>query len=57
MYNKISIVGGSGSGKSTLANLLSKELNIPATHLDGINFNSNWEEIDKNKRDEIILSK
>ena len=51
MYNKISIVGGSGSGKSTLCNILSKELNLPAIHLDAINYNANWVEIDKNKRD------
>lgn len=57
MYNRISIVGGSGSGKSTLASILSKQLNLPVTHLDAINFNPNWEEIDKNKRDNIILEK
>lgn len=57
MYNRISIVGGSGSGKSTLCNILSKELNLPAIHLDGINFNPNWVEIDKTKRDKIISSK
>lgn len=54
---KISIIGGSGSGKSTLADILSKELNIPAVHLDAINFQPNWVEIDKNERDKIILSK
>lgn len=57
MYNRISIVGGSGSGKSTLCNILSKELNLPAIHLDAVNFLPNWVEIDKEKRDEIILSK
>ena len=57
MYNRISIVGGSGSGKSTLCNLLSKELNLPAVHLDGINFNANWTQIDKSKRDKIIIEK
>lgn len=57
MYNRISIVGGSGSGKSTLCNILSKELNLPAIHLDSINFNSNWVEIDKSERDKIILEK
>lgn len=57
MYNRISIVGGSGSGKSTLCNILSKELNLPAIHLDGINFNPNWVEIDKTERDKIISSK
>lgn len=57
MYNRISIVGGSGSGKSTLCNILSKELNLPAIHLDGINFNPNWLEINKSERDKIISSK
>lgn len=52
--NRISIIGGSGSGKSTLANILSKELHIPAIHLDAINYNANWVEIDKNERDTII---
>ncbi len=55
--NRIAIIGGSGSGKTTLADILSKELNIPAIHLDAINYNPNWVEIDKNKRDKIILSK
>ena len=57
MYNRISIIGGSGSGKSTLANNLSKELNLPAIHLDGLNFTSNWVEVDKCKRDSIIMKK
>ena len=56
-YNRISIVGGSGSGKSTLSNILSKELNLPAIHLDAINFNANWVEIDKDERDKIISTK
>ena len=57
MYNRISIVGGSGSGKSTLCNILSKELGLPAIHLDAINYEPNWVEIDKAERDNIILSK
>ena len=56
-YNRISIVGGSGSGKSTLCNILSKELNLPAIHLDAINFNANWVEIYKDERDKIISTK
>lgn len=48
MYNRISIVGGSGSGKSTLCDILSKKFNLPAVHLDNINFKPNWIEIDKN---------
>lgn len=57
MYNRISIIGGSGSGKSTLATILSNKFGLPAIHLDSINFNSNWEEINKNTRDNIILEK
>ncbi len=57
MYNRISIIGGSGSGKSTLCDILSKELNLPAIHLDAINFNANWVEIDKKERDKKIIEK
>lgn len=57
MYNRISIVGGSGSGKSTLCNILSKELGLPTIHLDAINYEPNWVEIDKTERDNMILSK
>lgn len=57
MYNRIFIVGGSGFGKSTLCSILSKELNLPSIHLDGINFDSNLVEIDKLKRDRIIADK
>ena len=57
MYNRISIIGGSGSGKSTLSTILSKELGLPAVHLDAINFNPNWKEIDKQERDKIISAK
>lgn len=57
IYNRISIVGGSGSGKSTLCDILSKELDLPAIHLDAINFNANWVEIDKAERDKKISTK
>ena len=57
MYNRISIVGGFGSGKSTLCNILSKELNLPAIHLDSLNYKQNWVELDKNERDKIISAK
>lgn len=55
--SRISIIGGSGSGKSTLANILSKKLDIPAVHLDAINYKDNWGEIDKTERDKIIEEK
>ena len=55
--SRISIIGGSGSGKSTLANILSKKLDIPAVHLDAINYKNNWVEIDKTVRDKIIEEK
>ena len=55
--NRISIIGGSGSGKSTLATILSKELNIPAVHLDAINYKANWVEIDNEEREKIINKK
>ena len=55
--NRISIIGGSGSGKSTLTNILSKHLNLPAIHLDSINYKPNWIQVDKNERDDIISSK
>ncbi len=32
-------------------------MNLPAIHLDAINFNANWVEIDKIKRDKIISTK
>ena len=57
MYHRISIIGGSGTGKSTLADILSKELHLPSVHLDAINFEPNWVEIDKTKRDNIISTK
>lgn len=56
-YNRISIVGGSGTGKSTLCEILSKKFNLPAIHLDAINFDADWVEIDKNERDRIISTK
>ena len=53
----LGIVGESGSGKSTLCNILSKELNLPAIHLDSLNYKPNWVELDKNERDKIISAK
>lgn len=55
--NRICIIGGSGTGKTTLANNISKELNIPVLHIDGVHHLPNWEVRDKNERDKIILDK
>ena len=47
MHKRISIIGGPGSGKTTLANILSKELELPDIHLDAINYEPNWVQVDK----------
>lgn len=39
---RISVIGGSGTGKTTLSDNLSKVLNIPVYHLDGIHYLENW---------------
>ena len=53
--NKISIIGGSGTGKTTLSESLSKDVNIPVYHIDGIHHLKNWKVRDSNERDKIIL--
>lgn len=55
--NRISIIGGSGTGKTTLANNLSKELGIPAFHIDAAHHLENWKIRDKDERDKLILDK
>ncbi len=55
MYSRIAIIGAPGTGKTTLANNLSKIYNIPATHIDGIHHLPNWQQRDKDERDEMIL--
>ena len=54
--SKISIIGGSGTGKTTLSESLSKDLNLPVYHIDGIHYSKNWKMIDKTERDKIILN-
>jgi len=56
MYNRICIIGGSGSGKTTLADILSKFYNIPAIHIDSLNYLPNWEKRNIEERDNAILS-
>ena len=56
MYNRIAIIGAPGTGKTTLGNNLSKIYNIPATHIDGIHHLPNWQQRDKDERDEMILN-
>lgn len=53
--NRISIIGGSGTGKTTLSESMGKELNLPVYHIDGMNYNENWQERAKEERDKIIL--
>lgn len=54
---KISIIGGTGTGKTTLSKNLSKILNIPAYHLDAVNYFEDWVPRNKQERDEMILKK
>lgn len=42
---KIIIIGNGGTGKSTLGNKLSRELNIPVTHLDLLSWKDNFERV------------
>ncbi len=55
MYNRIAIVGGSGTGKTTLSNILGDVYNLPVTHIDGVNYLTNWQVRDKSERDKMIL--
>mgnify|MGYP000000282938 FL=1 len=54
---RICIIGGSGTGKTTLSNNLSKELNLPVYHIDGIHHLENWKKRDKEERDRLILER
>ena len=55
MINRICIIGGPGSGKSTLTNELSKILKIPATHIDELYENKDWNFEDRDKiKNELI---
>lgn len=54
---RICIIGGSGTGKTTLSNNLSKELNLPVYHIDGIHHLGNWKKRDKEERDRLILER
>lgn len=54
---RITIVGGPGTGKTTLAQKLGTIFNLPIIHIDGINYTPNWEKVEKEKRDKLILEK
>jgi adenylate kinase family enzyme len=51
--NKITIVGSGGAGKSTLSVQLSEKLNIPVYHLDLYFWKSGWQEVEKEKCDNV----
>ena len=55
--NKISLIGGPSTGKSTLAENMGRKLDLPIIHIDAINYNANWEEVNPKKRDQIIMEK
>jgi adenylate kinase family enzyme len=47
--NRIAIIGCGGSGKTHLARQLGAALAIPVTHLDTLNFDSDWNPIPANR--------
>ncbi|MDD3831662.1 MAG: ATP-binding cassette domain-containing protein [Clostridia bacterium] len=51
---KIAILGYSGSGKSTLSKYLAKEYDLPILHLDRVQYESNWQERDRQQAIEIV---
>ena len=53
--HRICVIGGAGSGKTVLTDNLSRVLNIPVYHLDGINYETNWVEVDKENKKKKIL--
>lgn len=52
---KIVILGYSGSGKSTLARNLAKHYDLPALHLDQVQFLPNWQVRDTKEAQNIVL--
>ena len=53
--HKICVIGGAGSGKTVLTNNLGRVLSLPVYHLDGINYEPNWVEVDKTIKNQKIL--
>ena len=51
---KIEIMGYSGSGKSTLCRELSKIYNVPALHMDTVQFLPNWKERDDEEKQKMV---
>lgn len=52
---RIIIIGGNGSGKTTFSIELAKILRIPLIHLDQIYWRDNWETIDSEEFDKILI--
>ena len=52
---RVSVIGGSGSGKTVLTNNLNRILNVPVYHLDALNYDANWVEVDQNLKKQKIL--
>jgi adenylate kinase family enzyme len=49
--NRIAVIGCAGSGKSTLSIALGKKLDLPVIHIDRLNWQPGWIEVD---RDELV---
>ena len=54
---RISVIGGSGTGKTILACNLGKVLELEVFHIDSVNYQKNWQLVDKSYRDQLILKK
>ena len=46
---RITIVGGPGTGKKKNKKKLGTIFNLPIIHIDGINYNPNWEKVEELK--------
>ena len=51
---RIAIIGNAGGGKSTLARRLGEVLQIPVTHVDSIQFQSEWQRTPEEECDQIL---
>ena len=51
---RIAIIGNAGGGKSTLARKLGKALDLPVTHVDSIQYRSDWQRTEAAECNQIL---